>query len=311
MSRTKPLHSGRKSNNERIRELVALLGSLSKTGDSVTLDAISKRMGMTLEEAESLMNIVCQASSEEWGGLLISSNDEGTEFTLQYPGTRGRPGRLTKAESIALVHALDLAGIPDDDPLRQKLHGAFASPQVDESTVRRALGVGSEIQHSPLFLCAQSEVERKSLTFLYQGLKDASSRERRAVVRGISLQDGNWYISALDIDLCENRTFRVDRMLDVALGASFTIENSFEARDQTTVGITFKDPAYYTMFDWPGLRVIRITPEEIYGELPYYGECSTWLLRRICAGKGSIIVDDERIMNLARAYASRLLSECS
>lgn len=311
MKGTKSQRTGRKNNNERVRELIALLGSLSKTGDSVSIEAISRRMGLTLEEAESLMDIVCQASSEEWGGLLISSNEDETEFTLQYPGVRGRPVRLTKAESFALIHALDLAGIPQKDPLRKRLLSAFSSPQVDENVVRKALGGESLADQSPLFLCARSQVERRSLSFLYKGLKDSRPRPRRAAVRMLTMQDDHWYVSAHDLDLGEERTFRVDRMDDVCLGPAFVPPVNAEAEEPTMVGITISDITYYTMFDWPGLRVIHTTPTAIHGKIPYYGSRSTWLLRRICAGNGRIIVDDKRIMDNARAYAAKLLENAS
>lgn len=311
MKGTKAQRTGRKNNNERVRELIALLGSLSKTGDSVSIDAISRRLGLTLEEAESLMDIVCQASSEEWGGLLISANDEGTEFTLQYPGIRGRPVRLTKAESFALIHALDLAGIPQKDSLRERLLGAFSSPQVDEKVVRQALGGESLTEQSPLFLCARSQVERRSLTFLYKGLKDSVPRPRIAAVRMLTMQDDHWYVSAHDLDLGEERTFRVDRMAQVSIGPAFVPPINAEAEEPEMVGITIADTTYYTMFDWPGLRVIRTTSNAIYGKIPYYGTRSTWLLRRICAGKGRIIVDDKRIMDNARKYAATLLENTS
>ncbi|MDO4806805.1 MAG: WYL domain-containing protein [Coriobacteriales bacterium] len=308
MTNARSQRSGRKNNNERIRELVALIGSLSKTGDSISLDAISSRLGLSLEEAKTMMDIVCQASSEEWGGLLISSNDEGTEFTLQYPGVRGRPIRLTKAESIALIHALDLAGITEQDPLRQRLLCAFSSSEVDEEVVKKALGGSAVSPQSSLLLCAQSQVERRSLTFLYKGIKDSHPRKRRAAVRTLAMEDGRWYVAAHDLDLGEERTFRVDRMADATLGPAFDLPTNTGPTEQRMVGITFTDLTYYTMFDWPGLRVIRTTPTTLYAEIPYYGEGSTWLLRRICAGKGCIIVDDDCIMRNAQKYAARLLA---
>ena len=81
MARTR--RSGRKDNTERIRDVVALFGSLSRRGDSVSIEAISNRLGVSIEEAHKLMNIVCCASGEEGSHLPISSNEDETEFTLR------------------------------------------------------------------------------------------------------------------------------------------------------------------------------------------------------------------------------------
>ncbi len=308
MSKLRSQRSGRKNNNDRIRELVALLGSLSSTGDVVTIDAISSRLGLSTKDAQDMMDIVCQASGEEWGGLLISSNDEGTEFTLQYPGTHGKPVRLTKAETIALFHALDLAGINDEDPLRAKLTGAFSSSGIDEDTVRQMLGTSS-FGPPCLRTCAQAQVEQRELLFYYQGSNDEAPKSRRCAVRSIIIQDVFWYVLSFDLDLEQDRTFRVDRITDASLGKAVVLSNASNDSPVRRVGITFLDPSYYTMFDWPGIHVLRTTNGILQCSIPYYGEKSTWLLRRICAGKGRIIVDDNRIMRAAQNYAQKLLDE--
>lgn len=306
MARPKSQRSGRKKNNERIRELVAILGSLSRTGDSVSVDAIATRMGLSSQEARDLMNIVCDARGEETEGLLISCNDDETEYTLQFPGTRGRPIRLTPAETIAVSHALDLAGVEPDDAIRERVRAAYSSPEVMEDEVRRALGSTAD-DLGPLYLCARSQAEGCSLIFDYNGLKDSEARPRRGVLRSLHTTDGHWYASMLDLDLGESRTFRVDRMENVRMGGPHALPKTVIQGKTQRVRITFLDRSYYRLFDWPGLRVLEDTTNGLVCDIPYYGEYSTWLLRRICAGKGCIIVDDEQLMSRAREYAEKLL----
>ena len=299
--------AGRKNNNERIRELVALMGSLSRTGDSITIDALSKRLGISQEDARAMMDIVCQASGEDLGGLLISSNDDETEFTLQYPGIHGMPLRLTDAETIALMHALDVAGIGEGDPLRVHLQESFTSANVMADEVRKALGglIGTQ---KCLYACARAQVEGRAITFLYQGLRDGTPRERKARVEALSNIDGLWYARATDLDLDQGRTFRIDRMSDVVLGDSIARKPSDGTSiEPSYVGITFTNKLYYTAFAWPGLRITEEDERVLNGEIPYYGERSSWLIRRICAGGGCITVDDEHIMRLAQEYARKQL----
>ena len=307
MVRHRSQRTGRKNSNERIRELVALMGSLSRTGDSITIDALSKRLGISQDDAHAMMDIVCQASGEDLGGLLISSNDEETEFTLQYPAIHGVPLRLTVAETIAIMHALDVAGIDENDPLRKHLQESFTSSGVVADEVRKALG-GLSGTPENLYACAQAQVEGRSICFLYQGLKDKTLRKRRAYITNLSTSDGAWYARAFDLDLEQERTFRIDRMDDVTLGNVVTNEPIVHTENETKrVRITFTNKLYYTAFRWPGIRIISEDDNRICCEIPYYGERSTWLLRRICAGGGSITVDDEHIMQLAQEYAQQQL----
>ncbi len=291
---------GRKDGTERVRELVALLGSLSEVGDTISLDAISSRLGISHDDARTMMDIICMASGEETGGLLISSNDDETEYTLQYLGTRGRPLRLTTTETIAVLHALDLAGVDEDDQLRARLSEALTSPDVLVEEVRRSLGAPTE--DPSLIACAQSQVQQRLLTFRYQGIRDDEPRNRTVLVRRLRLSGKHWYVDAFDAEVEQERTFRIDRMGEPELGGPASLPEE-EYTEKTEVRIVFTDIKYLTMFDWPNLRITRQQAGIIHGILPYYDNGSTWLLRRICACRGALVVEDERIMQAAREYA--------
>ena len=311
-SKAKSQRSGRKDSTERIRELVALLGSLSRAGDSVTIDAISSRMGISSDEATSLMDIVCQASGEESGGLLISMNDEETAYTLQYTNVRGRPLRLTRAETVALIHALDIVGVEEDDPLRIRLSDAFGSPGIDEAQVRQALGAawGDEWHawHHTLQTCAQSQVDVRSISFLYQGMRDSTPRRRNANVLHLVSKESGWYVEAIDLDINEHRTFRVDNMSAVELGDYLDPQDEDGVYvEPQMVTLHFHDAQYLTMFEWPGLRIIQTRNGITTCRIPYYGNRSSWLPRRIVACGGSLVSDDEDLMQRASYYASDLL----
>ena len=291
---------GRKDGTERIRELVALLGSLSEVGDTISLDAISARLGISRDEARTMMDIICMASGEETGGLLISSNEEETEYTLQYLNTRGRPLRLTTPETMAVLHALDLAGVDENDQLRTRLSEALTSPTVLIEEVRQSLGTRS--QDPSLIACAQSQAQQRLLTFRYQGIRDNEPRTRTVLVRRLRLSGEHWHVDAFDTEVEQDRTFRMDRMSNPVLGDTATLPQE-EYTAQTEVRVTFNDLKYLTMFDWPNLRITDEQAGIIRGVLPYYNNGSTWLLRRICACRGTLVVEDERIMEEAREYA--------
>ena len=291
---------GRKDGTERVRELVALLGSLSEVGDTISLDAISSRLGISRDDARTMMDIICMASGEETGGLLISSNDDETEYTLQYLNTRGRPLRLTTPETIAVLHALDLAGVDEHDQLRRRLSEALTSPKVLIEEVRQSLGAPSE--DPSLIACAQAQAQQRLLSFRYQGIRDHEPRIRTALVRRLRLSGEHWHVDAFDTEIEQDRTFRIDRMSEPVLCGPASLPQE-EHTEQTEVHVIFNDMKYLTMFDWPNLRITSEQAGVIRGVLPYYDNGSTWLLRRICACRGTFVVEDERIMQAAREYA--------
>lgn len=312
MSTRKP-RAGRRQSVERIRELVSLLGSLSHVGDTVTLDAIASRLGIGIDEAASMMDIVCQASGEEMGGLLVSANEQFTEFTLEYPDIHGMPLRLTQSETIALVHALDVTGIPKDDPIRSRVLRAYSSPGIDDDEVRKTLGASRTPElGDTLKICAHARAASRMVDFLYCGLADNAPRERCALIRNLRLEHDRWYVDAYDLDVLEERVFRLDRMRSATLGPRGRLpEKDTASSAARLVQVTFSDPSYVTLFDWPGLRITQTTPDCVEGTLPYYEHGGDWLLRRIAACGGTLQVHDEDIMLKAREYARNALSDCA
>ena len=303
--------SGRKDGSERIRELISIFASLSKKGARVSIDTLSERLGISKEEAQRMMTIVIQASGEESSGLLISANDDMTEFTLEYPAIRGRSIRLNENETIALVHALDQVGIADSDPLRKRLRNAFSSPYIRDEAVRQILGSPQpESIRDSLSLCAMALAESRMLCFFYKGVSDTEPTERCALVRLLRIDGNSWYIDAYDLDNLADRTFRVDRMTCASLGphGRLPISDSKASKSARVVSICFSDPHLLTVFEWPGLRITKQTPECIEGRITYFGERSDWLIRRIIACGGRMTIGDERIMQLAREYARSLVS---
>ena len=297
--------SGRIGSGETLRELVTLLGSFSQTGDTVTIDAVSQRLGVSQDEARRLMDIVIQASGEETSGLLISSDDAGDEYTLQYPGVHGRPIRLTRSETISVIRGLDIAGVSKDDPLRRKLLESLSAPGVTVESIRQALGEATNDDN--LLACAQSLIDHRELRCLYKGLRDTKPRNRRLVVRHLEPTENGWHILAYDLDLGEERTFRADRMSDIVLANTQMIPSEIR-NDPRQLPCMFTSRLYYDAFSWPGLHVTHVKDNRILGSIAYYGNKSTWLLRRIVACEGTFFVDDKRIMQAAQEYAQDLLN---
>ena len=201
---------------------------------------------------------------------------------------------------MAVLHALDLAGVEESDQLRTHLSEALTSPKVLIEEVRQSLGAPSE--DPSLIACAQAQAQQRVLSFRYQGIRDDEPRIRTVLVRRLRLNGEHWHVDAFDTDIEQDRTFRIDRMDKPVLGDPATLPQE-EYKEQTELRVTFNDITYLTMFDWPNLRITDEQAGVIRGILPYYDNGSTWLLRRICACRGTLVVEDERIMQEAREYA--------
>ena len=239
----------------------------------------------------------------------MSTNDEQTEFTLQYPAAQGRPLRLTPLETTAVMHGLDECGIEKDDPMRRRVMETLASPDTQLEDITRALGEGNASDN--LVSCAEAQVEERVLSFDYLGLRDTAPRPRRALIRHMRRSDEYWYAHAWDVDLEQERIFRLDRMTNVRLAEIRRTPNKTEALPARRVGIRFYDKRYYTLFNWPSLRVLSEEDGIIQADISYYGEHSSFLERRIAACEGTVVCDDERIMRAARSYASKMLEYAS
>lgn len=211
---------GRRSGIEEARSLVALLGALSDEGDSISAEAISSRMGVHLDEAEKLLDLVSTAGGEDGNYLSVYADGDVPRLTLaSFAGTtRGRPLRLTDDETVALHAAFDALGTKADDPLRLKVESSYASPTISPEEVRRSLSLAaSDLDESIVSSCSRALAEGRRLTFLYRGTCDAQSRRRTVQPLDLRRAEGSWYLDATDLALLQGRTFRIDRMSDVTL----------------------------------------------------------------------------------------------
>ena len=209
---------GRIGGVEKARALVALVSSLDKDGDALTPSVVSQRLGISLDEADGLIDLVLSAGSEEGPSLPIYYQDDDSIALLPRAQSRGRGVKLTKAEAIAVVSALSQAGLDENDPLLAKLSSMLSSPLSTQDAVKRLLSVPASPEEAfALSLCAHALAQGTGLSFDYRGLRDRCDRRRRVLPSGLTQMDGSWYLDASDVDLDAERRFRLDRMSGVAL----------------------------------------------------------------------------------------------
>lgn len=304
-----PRNAGRKGSIDEARELVALASSLSEAGDALTADAVAHRLGTSRQRAEKLIDLVATATTSGGVGLPLVEDGRGEVTLITGAGVRGARLRLSRAETTALLAALDRIGVPADDPLREALGPSLPDGALDVGTVARALG-GSRRGGGPaLRTCSRALLRGYELRFSYARVGESAHRDRRVAPEGLRCEGDAWYLDAHDLDRREERTFRLDRMERVEAVRPAAAAPRRVAREARTVTLTFRDPALLEALPWHDLRVTGGDEKDgaVAAQTPYYG--GMWLPRMVAACGGAVTCDDPEVSALARGYAREQLQK--
>ncbi len=310
IQQNRPSRRGRRGGSEETRELMALVSSLSTEGATLTVEGISARLGVDRERARFLLELVLTTCSGSKYHLPISLSDDFALVLSRSQGVVGRAIRLTKAETDALLAALDELGLPDDDPLRLDVVEAFAHegtvvPPDDDS---KALPSVDDLSDT-LEACSRALITKASLSFAYQSSYQDEPMVRHAVPVQIVHEDDLWYLDARDLGRRALRTFRIDKMQDVRVAAAIPAKQLAEIDETPEVRkaiVAFTDPHLLETLDWPKLEALGMREGAVVTTIPFYG--GTWLPRHLAACGGTVTVDDTALASTIRRTAERLLT---
>ena len=304
--------AGRHGALDEARELVALVASLSEAGDALSSDAVAERLGVDAAHAEKLVGLVATACSADGTGLPLVNEGDGRLTLLLDTGLRGRRLRLDRAETAALLAALDRVGVPARDPLRERLEGSLAGSAPSEELVRRMLGEPGRPAPEALPACAGALLAQRGLRFCYKKPGGGAREGRRVLPERLRCEGDLWYLDAYDIDRRGARTFRLDRMDELEELPVRTDRPAKALGDEPrrTVRLRFSDPRYLDLLPWHDLSVVlREEGGAVVAETPYFG--GMWLPRMVAACAGTVICDDPEVERLAGEYAARELESPS
>ena len=148
-----------------------------------------------------------------------------------------------------------------------------------------------------------------------QSNKDAAISQRVVLPYQLSYGENGWLIEGIDLNLEQQRVFRVNRMSRIeAQSASLEqlklaerVKDSTAQERSQLVELVFLDKGALTHYSWPGLKTVggQRNATEIKATIPYYG--GTWLLQRLLALKGKVTTKDQAVTQAMRAYAASLL----
>ena len=232
---------------------------------------------------------------------------------------------LTDEETLALKEAFTTLVLPQESIFWKLLKSPYtANSSSDDASVSRVSK--SHTSEVDAFLtCSNAIAESQVISFAYrsemtfvetQSNKEAAISQRNVLPYQLSYGENGWLIEGIDLDLKQQRVFRVNRMSRIeARSASFeqlklaeNVKESAAQEKSQLVELVFLDKSALTHYSWPGLKTIggQRNATEIKATIPYYG--GTWLLQRLLALKGKVTTKDQAVTQAMRAYAASLLA---
>ncbi|MDO5043740.1 MAG: WYL domain-containing protein [Coriobacteriia bacterium] len=211
----------RPSKKDDARRLIALIKFLNESHTAVPLQKIAEVFNISLEQARRDIEIVsmCGINDTQLLGVYTSGDEA---YVWQELPILEKSLRLSHKESLALMAALDAAGVSESSELRRKVLLATGASEIDRSRVKSLLS-SSELENSGELVERIShaitahqalEISYASLAFTQQAKNSKDAQAPKQVIEPIQLlnyQD-KWYVEAFSRKHGEIRTYRLDRM---------------------------------------------------------------------------------------------------
>ena len=315
---------GRKNISSAVYKLVLLAAAFRDSFDAIELSAVQSRLGISSEEAAILTELL-QLTDENGYLPLPLTGDQDTLTLVGESPFKTRRLVLTDEETLALKEAFTTLALPQESVFWKLLKSPYtADSSSDDASVSRVSK--SHTKEVDAFLaCSNAIAESQIISFVYrsemafveaQGNKEAAISQRNVLPHQLSYGENGWLIEGIDLDLEQQRVFRVNRMSHIeARPASFeqlklaeSVKESAVQEKSQLVELVFLDKSALTHYSWPGLKTVggQRNATEIKATIPYYG--GTWLLQRLLALKGKVTTKDQTMTQAMRAYAASQLA---
>lgn len=315
---------GRKNISSAVYKLILLASALRESFDAVELSAVQSRFGISSEEAAILMELLQLTDENGYLPLPLTGDQDTLTLVGESPFTARRLV-LTDEETLALKEAFTALALPQESVFWNLLKPPYTkSSSPDGSSV--SLVSKSHPKEVDAFLtCSNAIAESQVISFDYRSEasvaeacdnRGAVISQREVLPYKLSYGENGWLIEGVDLNLEQQRVFRVNRMSCIETqSASFEhrklaerVQDSAMQEKSQLVELTFFDKNALTHYSWPGLKTVgsQRNTAEIKATIPYYG--GTWLLQRLLALKGKVTTKDKAVMHAMRTYAASLLA---
>ena len=315
---------GRKNISSAVYKLILLASALRESFDAVELSAVQSRFDISSEEAAILMELL-QLTDENGYLPLPLTGDQDTLTLVGESPFKTRRLVLTDEETLALKEAFTTLALPQESIFWKLLKSPYTADSSSDDASASRVSKSHSKEVNAFLTCSNAIAESQVISFVYRseasvaearGDKDAAISQREVLPYKLSYGENGWLIEGVDLNLEQQRVFRVNRMSCIETqSASFEhrklaerVQDSAMQEKSQLVELTFFDKNALTHYSWPGLKTVgsQRNAAEIKATIPYYG--GTWLLQRLLALKGKVTTKDKAVMHAMRTYAASLLA---
>ncbi|WP_313994609.1 WYL domain-containing protein [Lancefieldella parvula] len=315
---------GRKNISSAVYKLILLASTLRESFDAVELSAVRSRFGIFSEEAAILMELLQLTDENGYLPLPLTGDQDTLTLVGESPFTARRLV-LTDEETLALKEAFTALALPQESVFWSLLKPPYTKNSSPDGSSVSLVSKSHSKEVDTFLACSNAIAESQVISFDYRseasvaearGDRDAAISQREVLPYKLSYGENGWLIEGVDLNLEQQRVFRVNRMSCIETqSASFEhrklaerVQDSAMQEKSQLVELTFFDKNALTHYSWPGLKTVgsQCNAAEIKATIPYYG--GTWLLQRLLALKGKVTTKDKAVMHAMRTYAASLLA---
>lgn len=315
---------GRKNISSAVYKLILLSSALRESFDAVELSAVQSRFSISSEEATILMELLQLTDENGYLPLPLTGDQDTLTLVGESPFTARRLV-LTDEETLALKEAFTALALPQESVFWSLLKPPYTRSSSPDGSSVSLVSKSHSKEVNAFLTCSNAIAESQVISFDYRseasvaearGDKDAAISQREVLPYKLSYGENGWLIEGVDLNLEQQRVFRVNRMSCIETqSASFEhrklaerVQDSAMQEKSQLVELTFFDKNALTHYSWPGLKTVgsQRNAAEIKATIPYYG--GTWLLQRLLALKGKVTTKDKAVMHAMRTYAASLLA---
>lgn len=315
---------GRKNISSAVYKLILLASALRESFDAVELSAVQSRFGISSEEAAILMELLQLTDENGYLPLPLTGDQDTLTLVGESPFTARRLV-LTGEEALALKEAFTALALPQESVFWSLLKPPYTRSSSPDGSSVSLVSKSHSKEVNAFLTCSNAIAESQVISFDYRseasvaearGDKDAAISQREVLPYKLSYGENGWLIEGVDLNLEQQRVFRVNRMSCIETqSASFEhrklaerVQDSAMQEKSQLVELTFFDKNALTHYSWPGLKTVgsQRNAAEIKATIPYYG--GTWLLQRLLALKGKVTTKDKAVIHAMRTYAASLLA---
>ena len=315
---------GRKNISSAVYKLILLASALRESFDAVELSAVQSRFGISSEEAAILMELLQLTDENGYLPLPLTGDQDTLTLVGESPFTARRLV-LTDEETLALKEAFTALALPQESVFWSLLKPPYTRSSSPDGSSVSLVSKSHSKEVNAFLTCSNAIAESQVISFDYRseasvaearGDRDTAISQREVLPYKLSYGENGWLIEGVDLNLEQQRVFRVNRMSCIETqSASFEhrklaerVQDSAMQEKSQLVELTFFDKNALTHYSWPGLKTVgsQRNAAEIKATIPYYG--GTWLLQRLLTLKGKVTTKDKAVMHAMRTYAASLLA---